>query len=77
MTEPVIEPGEGSIHAGMDDVAGLDHHHVGSAAVLVMVVQPAERHALSLAGSAADREGGNSVVFQFDCGNASAAPASE
>src|SRR5262249_12965429 len=49
-----------SLETGMEEIAGLDHDHAGSAAIGTAVGQPKERHPLSLAPSSR-HEGGRMV----------------
>jgi hypothetical protein len=56
--EPVIEPSQRYLEAGMDEIAGFNHGHAGSAAIRVTVGQPKQCHPLSIAMGTAAREGG-------------------
>ena len=41
----------------MEEAAGLDHDHAGSAAIRMVIGQPEEGHVASLAGRLGGREG--------------------
>jgi hypothetical protein len=47
--ELAICPSQRCLEASMEEIAGLDHHHAGSAAIRVTVIQPVQSHMLSIA----------------------------